>query len=1152
MKHSIMQNQLKLTRKLHHIYPEIKTVLTDNLDINKELNNIYYNKKKRHWFSKIEYQGKAYYIFGKDKTRNIIRKNNILLIIDIDLNQDYNPECLGRLVKIKGNIKLLLNNDIFKQKYPQINTDMFHKSNITSNKNSVRYIDLGFINRDFITNLEIILTELEKTPNKAEKTPDKTEKNSCKICGRNKKSIKVNDNISKIQSKNPEFCGECLEKIIACEFYEKIRPQLKNNETKSINIAREKFANDEVFNYGLKLLEKYNILRYIGVKKLLFSIDDKNPVLIKYQKYADNNLIDVLIKNNASQQKYKMNMFLNALKEGKTHEEAYKIANIHPKTFKQWYDKGNEGDMDYIDFYDKYAEFKPPQKHLKQFIKTLREYQNIEKTLKICKTDIKTVKNWYDKGKDGSIDYKWFYNEFNRVIPDDVTNSNNKDNELINRYVELRNQGKTNSQVINELEIPQEKINEWIKQAKNGNKKYSNFYTTYHEKEIRCEVCGRKINKNSNKKICKRCAKKQFAAKILIKILKVIEPGKTFKKDELELLNLQPIQITEYLWTLKEFNLITEKNNKYQLKNRKELEEFLKGTGIDTYQIPEHAGAEAYRTCSRCGRKLPKSRFINNDNTCKDCKKQTNTAKYLMEIMEHVDCNSDFSENDLKEHFKNPIKLQAKIWALVDNNLARKNFEDDTYTLADEKTVNEFLIKYGDGENIKPHNDMEIMAPLPEDVKKQMKITKTNKTGFAWVNKSGKKYYYTRKYDNKQVRISADTINELYQKVIKEGEVWGVRDIDKAKNTLQLNENETESEFKDPGIYAPLPQNYSEKFSKQTKETGIAWVSKNKNNFIYSRKTDGKHIEFNAPDIIQLYKKVKSENQLWGITDYDNASKFIEIPENVKKENITEKTEDTGIYAPLNEKYLKNFRKENETGIAWVNKTGNKYTYTRHVNSKIHTISDPDIYELYRKVKSEKMIWGIRNYKKASKIIDIPENLIEEKDESETGFYCSLPEKYLNDCEKTNTGIAWVNKTGDKWIYNLKIKDKIIRLTDSDVFRLYEKVLSNNGIWGITDLKKAKEIVEDKKIPVKTKSSKINVNFIQKTKNKYDVLIKGTIKSTELFEILKCLEEYENNIKRIMTTTIKNNVDLFIEMELNQSRKKQFEIENKNYGWKIN
>lgn len=1142
MKHSIVQNQLKLTQKLHNIFPEIKTVISEKLDFNEDITNLYYSKKKRYWFSKIEQQGKAYYIFGNDKSRNVIRKSDILLIIDIDLNHEYNPDCLGRLVKIGGELKLLLNIDVFKKRYPQIDDGLFSKSNITSHENSMKYIDFGFISKGLIGNLEILLSELEKEPVK--KPVVKVENDKCKICAKNQFSVKIDHHLHKIHLENPEFCGECLEKIIACEFYAKIKSQLKGNETKTLNIAREKFANDELFDYGLKLLEKYSILRYIGVKKLLFTIDTNNNVLKQYNQYAKSQLLDLLTikNNNLTPMQFKMNKFLDALVKGKTHEEAYKIANIHPKTFKQWYQLGHDGNKDYIDFYDNYKEFEPPRKELKLFIKTLKEYRNLKKTLRKCKTDIETVRKWYDKGKEGIIDYKWFYQECHKILPQGIRADDNSDYNLISRYMELRNSGKTNSQAIDELGIPQEKIDEWIAQAKKGNKKYTNFYTAYHEKDVKCEVCGRKINKNSNKKICRRCEKKRFAAKILLKILNIIEAGKTFKKDELELLNLKPMQITEYLWTLKEFNLITEKNNKYQLKSRTDLEEFLKSTGIDTSDIPEHTNDNLYRTCNKCERKLPKSKFINDEDTCKDCKKQINTAKYLTEIMEHVDCNTKFSENDLKAYFKNPLKLQARIWALVDSNLAKKNFDDNTYTLGDEKTVSEFLSKYGDGEIIKTHKDKGILSPLPEG----MKGIKVSKTGFAWVNKVGKKYYYTRKYSNKQVRISGETINDLYEKVKGKGELWGVSDLDNAKATLRL----IESEFKDPGIYAPLPVKYAEKFSKKTNQTGIAWVNKIGNNFIYSRSVNGKNIRLKDSDITELYRKVKSKNQVWGIRDYDNASKYIEIPENSKKGKVTEI--DPKIYAPLKERYMKNFRKENETGIAWVNKSGNNYIYTRNVNGKINTFSDPDIYELYHKVKSKNQVWGIRDYRKASKIIDIPESLIED-DEAETGFYSQLPEKYLKNCDETNTGIAWVNKINEKWIYNLKIKDKIIRLTDTDVNRLHEKVLNNNGIWGITDLKKAKKTVENK-VPEnkKVKSSNINVNFIQKTKSKYDVIIKGTIRSNQLFKILKQLEEYENSVRRIMTTTIRNDVDLFIEMEMNLKSKKDFEEKNKEYGWKIN
>ena len=42
---------------------------------------------------------------------------------------------------------------------------------------------------------------------------------------------------------------------------------------------KEKFGNAEIFDIGLKLLEKYDIIKYIGAKRLFFTIDNDFTLL---------------------------------------------------------------------------------------------------------------------------------------------------------------------------------------------------------------------------------------------------------------------------------------------------------------------------------------------------------------------------------------------------------------------------------------------------------------------------------------------------------------------------------------------------------------------------------------------------------------------------------------------------------------------------------------------------------------------------------------------------------------------------------------------------------------------------------------------------------------------------------------------------------
>ena len=138
--------------------------------------------------------------------------------------------------------------------------------------------------------------------------------------------------------------------------------------------------------------------------------------------------------------------------------------------------------------------------------------------------------------------------------------------------------------------------------------------------------------------------RKQYASKILLKLLNSIQPEKPFKKDDLKVLNLQNIQITDYIWTLQEFNLITEENNKFKLKNKKDLEIFIKESGLHVDEIPQEQNTvKLHKTCKTCGKTLEISKFSTSENTedgfennCKDCKRLITTANYLNEVIEFI------------------------------------------------------------------------------------------------------------------------------------------------------------------------------------------------------------------------------------------------------------------------------------------------------------------------------------------------------------------------------------------------------------------------------------------------------------------------------------------------------------------------------------
>lgn len=1539
MNEKINNYQNRLFNKLFATLPGIRKFsnTTNQFYFDEPLTHFYSFGNKNFWYAKGEKENKFVYLFSmKNKNLKDISPDDATLIIDFDKNERFNTHSLGIFSIKNSELHILINYDVLKKRYPYFNSGNFNVTQMKSidKKLNINVIDLGDLNDDFIENLEKFI-KLSSTPDvfrnteednfdtkSTEETINKSKQ--CAICLKDKDGANIHSKLNHLKYLKPDLCGTCIEKIVVSEFYTKLIPLLKGNETKDLNIAKEKYGNSEIFDIGLKLLEKYEIIQYIGVKKLFFSIDRKSDIISNYLKFSDENnlLIDNILKTKKESKKKKqeidnrstditkettkkMNLFLNALNAGKTHEQALNIAKIDSKRVENWYKFGKQGDANYIPFYNKYREFRPKNKEriekMEKFLDALKKDVNIDNALKKSDLNIDKVRAWYGLGEKGDEDYKDFYLACRILLPNGIPKKETKkivnNEELMNEFIALIEAGKTNNEAMTQLKIPKFKVKNWVNQGKLGNKKYVAFYNAYmveieKEKQMRkakklekklkkqklkektskqiavnlhgekipqtgegtCKICGRTLNNKTRKDICKRCLRKQYASKILLKLLKSVEPEKTFKKEDLKVLGLQNIQIKDYIWTLKEYNLVTEENNKLQLKNKTELEEFIKKSCLEIDELPqEQTTVKLNKTCKTCGETLEISKFFSSTTTedgfednCKDCKRLITTANYLKEIIKFVEFESEFSEEDLKPYLKNSFQFQAKIWALLDNDLLKKNFERNTYILTDEKTANEFLDKYYDENNEKqskaesseepinkipkltkkdqmelilqeisngksrkeaseltniplykinhwytegrqgygddnvyfhkqlkklekdnssnnkniinhetkekeyenkeitrrifldnfkngktkeesaanadlelslvhewylkgknnetPYvefyekymkiknkpekiktpklekidqfgtniavnqmntilealangksekeainganvsedtykywlnrgkqefgelytqfynyvneikerntatstqpNEMEdklneLLVPLDEKYELLFRPSKMNRTGIAWVNIIGKQWVYQKSEDNSPIKISNSNIYNLFKEVTNKNLPWGIRDLSIAKSIIiknfELNpENTTKKSDKavnktqlieDYGIYAPLPEEYEQAFkSVPMNKSGIAWVNNpgTGTRWIYERRDDGTTVRFDDENIYGLYKKVKNANQIWGIRDYERAKKIIDIPDDFeipKKQKTVDKSIempkyiDPDIYAPLPKELTVTFnpKQANKTGIAWVNKSGSNWRYSRQINRKPVEVIDENIYKLHQKVKNLNLDWGIRDYNKAKDIIKIPENYVpkseeEKENEINKSIYAPLPKKYMasfNPNQPNKTGIAWVNPVGNKWVYQRKINGIPIKYSDSDIKKLHEVVIKNNHVWGITNLEKAKKIIETNNLPTTTEekpkeikpiitSKNVTITYLEKSFNEIDIIIKGIIKDKELLKVLNRFDLFEENINRLNTTSINNQVDIFIELTLNRYAIRIFEEKIEDLEWKIN
>ena len=183
----------------------------------------------------------------------------------------------------------------------------------------------------------------------------------------------------------------------------------------------------------------------------------------------------------------------------------------------------------------------------------------------------------------------------------------------------------------------------------------------------------------------------------------------------------------------------------------------------------------------------------------------------------------------------------------------------------------------------------------------------------------------------------------------------------------------TDGDYDFKEILTPLDEKYVNNFNpKQMNQSGIAWISYNGVTWTYQRNIKNNTITFSESDIFKLHETVIKHNQPWGVSDFNIAEKFLK---NIYSPFI-ETSQDTGILNPLPGEYESRFNptQASKTGIAWVSIVADSFYYQRNVNGKHVSIKNENIYELYKEVVNNNLMWGIRDYNKAKKYIKLPDD----------------------------------------------------------------------------------------------------------------------------------------------------------------------------------
>ena len=854
-----------------------------------------------------------------------------------------------------------------------------------------------------------------------------------------------------------------------------------------------------------KFYKAYNLNLEQNNEKELFKNNDNEIPIDNISKEKNINEKENIEEYNKIENKSKRIILLEQIKIGNSVESSCNYSSLDLNLFNEWILKGKENKKPYSEFYEKFnqirhiiEEYNKSETKRTNFLEHLKFNGSIKKSCEKSLLDINIINYWLNLGEENIDPYSEFYNNYLESL--EINFNQDKRNE----FLEFIKQDYSISETCEKLSLDLSIINEWLKKENENKKPYQSFIKLFYKSQ---EIS--KLNKETE---------------IKKDIIEIIKNGTTFKD------------------AAKEYE-----NGKYEEdilnwyrsgKNNENHEEFYNNVNLN---LPNFFDLikEKYSIKMACKKANLEYEDIKNKIRLKENPFYNNLveAKILNKIREYPKISSNKTDHErIIKTMNEFIELLIK-GNTIKNTCEKIDLPYETYKIWIKKGINKLDEIYIDFYNelkriAELKNNIEntlkesfakneILDMIPEkDVKKIPK----NDTGFAWVEKTNRKWIYKKNKDEKHVKYSHNDIYKLFNIIINSNEKWGVIDIKKAENSL-----------KNP-IIKNIHNYQTVEFDNKNNKFKYVKMDNNLNqlNNASNENNEKKHDDENN-------KTIQNDNEKSSEINYENILK--PLPEEIEKK-------------------LRKYSKGNKSGFAWVNQIGDQWIYTRKIDKNIIKITDENIYILYEKVIKNNYEWGVRNIIKAKKSLEPysrPENNIKiiKPNTEEYDILIPLPEKYeflFKSTKMNKSGFAWVNKTGNVWSYSRNINGKFIKISDENIFNLHEKIISQNLVWGVRDILKAKETIKNEKHKQKKEDieSEVTVNYLTNEENDVNITIKGTISDNGLFIILSKLKIFEDNIKRILTNKINNKIEIIIELNLEIELLNKFEKEIRNLGWTIN
>ena len=302
----------------------------------------------------------------------------------------------------------------------------------------------------------------------------------------------------------------------------------------------------------------------------------------------------------------------------------------------------------------------------------------------------------------------------------------------------------------------------------------TNEYTSLEIKKT-CKKCGKtfdisnfsnfKDNTYSPEDYCKDCEKLIAAAKDLNDLIDIYGFGAEFSAEDLYKYFENELVTNSKVKLLLEHDLLIKNKltKNYHFSDIVTCNNFIKENSIETISDEVYDFKEILTPLEK--------KYLNNFNP-----KQMNQSGIawinyngVSWIYQRSIKNKtiSFSENDIFKLHETVIKHNQP-WGVRDFNKAEK-FLKSIYSPLIETTE-----KTG------------ILNQLPDEYESNFNPTQASKTGIAWVSKIGDTFYYQRNVNGKHVSIKNENIYELYEEVVNNNLMWGIRDYNKAKKYIKL------------------------------------------------------------------------------------------------------------------------------------------------------------------------------------------------------------------------------------------------------------------------------------------------------------------------------------------------------------------------------